>query len=49
MQYGGLSGYSSERVSKTDMEEKKLMHKVVIVFFANEKYSHSFIKLRLNH
>ncbi len=49
MQYGGSSGYSSERVSKTDMEEKKLLHKVVIVLFANKKYSRSFIKLRLNH
>ncbi len=35
---------------KTDMEENKLLNKVIIfVFFAHKKYSHSFIKLRLNH
>ncbi len=38
-----------ERMSKTDTEEKKLMNKVILVFFAHKKYSCSFIKLRLNH
>ncbi len=33
----------------TDMEEKKLLNKVIFVFFAHKKYSHSFITLRLNH
>ncbi len=35
---------------ETDMKEKKLLNKVVIlVFFAYKKYSRSFIKLRLYH
>ncbi len=35
---------------QTDPEEKKSLNKVVIfVFFAHKKYSHSFIKLWLNH
>ncbi len=47
---GSISWYSRERVSKIDMEEKKLLNKVIIfVFFAHKKYSRSFIKLRLNH
>ncbi len=38
------------RASKADMEEKKLLNKVVIfVFFSHKKYYCSFIKLRLNH
>ncbi len=42
--------YSREHTAKTDMEEKKLLNKVVVlVFFAHKKYSRSFIKLRLNH
>ncbi len=43
--------YSRERMAKTDMEEIKLLNKVVIfVFFAYKKYSRSFIKLWLmNH
>ncbi len=46
----GVLRYCHEQASKTDMEEKKLMNKVVIfVFFAHKKYSRSFIKLRLNH
>ncbi len=39
-----------ERAAEIDTEEKKLLNKVVIfVFFADKKYSRSFIKLRLNH
>ncbi len=31
-------------------DEEELLNKVVIfVFFAHKKYSHSFVKLRLNH
>ncbi len=42
--------YSRECALKTDTEEKKLLNKVIIfVFFAHKKYSHSFIKLQLNH
>ncbi len=38
-----------ERTSKTDTEEKKLLNIVIIfVFFAQKKYSCSFIKWRLN-
>ncbi len=34
-------------VSKTNVEEKKLLNKVVIlVFFAHKNYSHSFMKLQ---
>ncbi len=35
--------------AKADMEQKKLLNKVVIFvcFFAQKKYSHSFITLRL--
>ncbi len=41
---------SRERMAKTDMEEKKLLNKVVIfAFFAHKKYSHRFITLWLNH
>ncbi len=37
-------------VSKTDMEEKRLLNKVVIfVFFAHKKYSRSFMVEQLNH
>ncbi len=36
--------------SKSDMEQKKLLNKVVIfVFFVHKKYSCFFITLRLNH
>ncbi len=43
------SWYSHERVSKTNMEEKKLLNKdVIFVFFAHEKNTHSFIQLWLN-
>ncbi len=39
-----------ECASKTEMEEKKLLNKVIIfVFYAHKKYYHSFIILRLNH
>ncbi len=32
------------------LEDIKLLNKVIIlVFFAHKNYSHSFIKLRLNH
>ncbi len=42
--------YSHERMLKTDIQEEKLFYKVVIfVFCAHKKYSHSFMKLRLNH
>ncbi len=35
---------------KADTEEKKWLNKVIIfVFFVHNKYSHSFIKLQLNH
>ncbi len=43
------SWYSRECASKTDTEEKKLLNKVISVFFAHKKYSCSFIKLGLNH
>ncbi len=44
------SWYSRKRLSKTDMEEKKLVNTIIFVFFAHKKkYSRSFIKLRLNH
>ncbi len=36
-------------MSKSDTEEKKLLNKVIFVFFAFKKYSRSFIELRLNH
>ncbi len=45
-----VSWYSHECTLKTDTEEKKLLNEVIIfVFFANKKYSSSFITLRLNH
>ncbi len=43
------SWYCHERVPNTDTKEKKLLNKVIFVFFAHKKYSHSFIKLQLNH
>ncbi len=37
--------YSHEHASKSDMEEKKWLNKVVIlVFFVHKKYSHSIIE-----
>ncbi len=40
--------YSCEYTSKTDTKEKKLLNKVIIfVFFVHNKYSRSFITLRL--
>ncbi len=45
-----VSRYSHECASKTDMEEKKWLNKVIIlVFYAHKKYYHSFVILRLNH
>ncbi len=44
------SWYSCEDKSKTGREEKKLLNKIIIfVFFAHNRYSHSFITLKLNH
>ncbi len=41
-----MSWYSHKHTSKTDVQEKKLLNKVIIfVFFAHKKYSHSFIKM----
>ncbi len=37
-------------MAETDMEEKKMLNKVVIFgFFAHKNYSHKFITLWLNH
>ncbi len=45
-----LSQEYCEHMAETDVEENKLLNKVVIyVFFAHKKYSHSIINLRLNH
>ncbi len=30
-------------------ERKKLLNKVIFVFFVHKKYSRSFVQLRLNH
>ncbi len=36
--------------TETDIEENKSLNKVsIFVFFAHKKYSHSFIKLQMNH
>ncbi len=44
------SWYSCEDKSKTGREEKKLLNKIIIfVFFAHNRYSRSFITLKLNH
>ncbi len=42
-------GTVCERMSNSDTGEKKILNKVIFVFFAHKKYSRSFIKLRLNH
>ncbi len=34
---------------KIETEEKKSLNKVNFVFLVHKKYSHSFIKVRLNH
>ncbi len=42
------SWYSCERVSKTDVEQKKLLNKAIIfVFFGHENNSGSFKKLKV--
>ncbi len=44
------SWYSCEDKSKTGREETKLLNKIIIfVFFAHNRYSRSFITLKLNH
>ncbi len=36
-------------MADTDPEEKKLVNKVITIFFVHKKYSRSFITLQLNH
>ncbi len=42
------SWYCREYASKTDIEDKKLLNKVItFVLFAHKKYSHSLVKFKL--